>query len=500
MTYIEQLKAKYSTPEKAYKHYCLSKTLLHHIVISDNSPQEIKDILDVQKNLTDYSENFIENEHYKELHNFFGFSEKQQLIDFMSKDQNFEKLHFLEIKYEFRKLVLNGQYQKKILEESQNITWNSLETLIIKENNNNPRIENSNLINEKLNKIVKDFGLSTLTLANVKADEKFIDRIYNSLEQLAIVLDIDKKHVGLNKMNLCIDNGNDMDLYSGAISRFKSKHLTFYINSQLMDEVIAHEWFHFLDVATAEQKYLHIYGDDIDKYRLLESKVNSSFTELSKKMQSNNNDLSVRFNKDEIYVSIEKTIDKYSLLNRIKNTKQLKEFIKAELKKNDFNSEEFIEQLKKFQMDKDTSFISYVLADINMLKYDFKSDKSVFSYYSESMDNYMKKAGLLHVDDCYSMDICEIFARTFESYADYKLKEKHIPNIISNPHYFHSPQERELKLYINDFKEIIDNMKQYFNLICPISNKDVIVEKILNSRIMKDVPKNPSNKIVKSQG
>lgn len=479
-TYIEQLKAKYSSPKQAYLSYALSKTLLHHVILSENAPQEVKEILDIQQILNNYCENFIEQSFPKELHEFFGFSDKQHLIDFIFTNQNFEKLHFLQISYDFRNLVLNGEYQKNLIEKSQNITWSRLENLILQENNNNLKIEDTNTINTKLNNIVKDFSLASITVANIKLEEPFLDEIYKSLEQLSVALSCDKKHVGLNKMHLCIDNGNEMDLHTGAIGRFKSKHLTLYINSRVMNEVIAHEWFHFLDIVTAEQKYLDIYGEDIDKYRLMESKLSSSFRILGNKSASKINNLPMSFNEDAVYSSIEQTINKYNKLNKLKNTEQLKEFIKKELATQNFNYDKIIEQLKEFQTNQKTGFISYILSDMDMLKYESNLDTSVLSYYNNCMDNHMKKAGLLHPDDFYSMDLSEISARIFESYVEYKLKEKNIPNIISDPHFFHSPQENELKFYINDLEKIINNMKQYFNAIYPVSNKDVIVDKILH--------------------
>lgn len=498
-TYIEQLKDKYTNPHKAYKHYALSKTLLHQIVVSEDAHQEVKDILDIQQILNNYCENFIEQSFPKELHEFFGFSDKQYLIDFMFTNQNFEKLDFLEIKYEFRDLILNGEYQKKLNEKSTKITWSSLEDLIIQENNNNATLTHTVEIDTKLKKIVDDFGLVSISIGNIKTTEKLIEKIYKSLEQLSIVLNCDKKHVGLTKLNLCLDGNSEIDLYSGYLDRFKSKHLKLYVNSSVMEDVIAHEWFHFLDIVTAEYKYRDIYGEDIEKYRLWESNINRSFKKLWEKASTNETLSYIGVNEDRIISNIEHIIDKYSKLNILINPEELRTILKKECIEKKLNDLQLIEKIKKFQTHENNGLCPFILSEINLLKFDYAKNHglSLFTTYAFCMDENMRKVNLLHKDDSYSTELNEVAARIFESYVNIILKEKNIKNIISQPEYnFYTPQKEELKLYLKEFESILDNMKINFHQIYPLSNKNSVDERIINCREDKEEHKKIKHKIL----
>lgn len=491
-TYIEQLKSKYDDPTKAYKYYALSKTLLHHMVVSETAPQEIKDILSVQKILNDYCKNLIEQDSPKNLHDFFGFSNNEQLKDYIFSEQNFEKLHFLEITYEFRDSVLDGQYQTSLIKKSKKITWPKLESLIIKENNNNVKIEDSIEVNQKLGKIVKDFGLVSITVGNVKFEDQLVSKTYNSLEQLSIVLDCNKKHVGLNKLNLCLDGNNEIDLFSGYLGRFKSKHLKLYITSSVMDDILAHEWFHFLDIVTAEHNYRHIYGADIDKYRLWESRMNESFKSLYIKAVMRTNNATINTSKERILANINNIIDKYHTLNTLDDVDRLRDFINTELiekivSKRTFKDKELIKEIQKFQIDKNNGLVPYILSEIDMLPFKNTSTTSAFFYYAFCFDKHMKNADLLDKDDSYSTAIEEAMARIFESYVNLRLQEKSIKNIISRPNdSFYTPDKNELKSYVDNFETIINEMKKNFNLICPLSEKDTTFEKILKIRNKKN--------------
>jgi hypothetical protein len=499
-TYIEQLKSKYDDPAKAYKYYALSKTLLHHMVVSETAPQEIKDILDIQKILNDYCENFIEQDTPKELHEFFGFSDKEQLKDYIFTDQNFEKLHFLEITYEFRDSVLDGEYQNDLIKQSRNATWSKLEELIIKENNNNFKIEGPVKINEQLGKIVEDFGLISISVGSVKIEDQLIEKTYNSLEQLSVVLDCNKKHVGLNKLNICLDGNNEIDLFSGYVERFKSKHFKLYITSSVMDNILAHEWFHFLDMVTAEHNYRHIYGEDIHKYRLYESRISQSFKNLYEKAASQNN-ATINNSKEKISSNIDNIIDKHSALNTLNNADELKKFIKTEIIEKKFSEQTFrdkdlIEEIQKFQINKNNGLVPYILSEIDMLPFRNPFTISAFFYYAYCFDKHMKNADLLGKDDSYSTKIEEATARIFESYVDLRLQEKNIKNIISRPNdNFYTPYKGELKSYVDDFEVILNGMKKNFNLIYPLSEKDIAFEKIFKIRNEKKVILNTKNRI-----
>lgn len=482
-TYIEQLKAKYNNPQKAYKYYALSKTLLHHLVVSDNAPQEIKDIIDVQQILDSYCNHFIEATFAKELHEFWGFSAPQDLSNFMWEDQNFEKLHFLEINYDFRDSILDGTYQQKITEISKQITWGSLEKLIISENSNNIKLIDQIDIDTKLKRIVDDFGLVSICVGNIKITDELIEKTYNSLEQLSIVVKCDKKQVGLNKLNLCLDGNNGIDLYSGYVDRFKSKHLRLYVTSSIMEDLIAHEWFHFLDIAVAEYKYRDIYGPEIDKYRLWESQINKSFNDLREKASKNEIPSFIGVNEATIISHIEHMVDKYVKLNIVTNAEQLKLIIKKEVIEKQLNDQELIKEIEKFQTNTNNGLSCFILSEINLLKFDYAKNYglSLFITYAFCIDKNMRKLNLLHKDESYSTELSEVAARIFESYVNIVLKEKNIKNIISQPEYdFHTPQEYELKLYINDFESILDDMRKNLNLICPLLTKDKVINKIVH--------------------
>ena len=483
ITYIQQLKDKHDKPQKAYVEYQLSKGLMRVFAHAKELPEDIKISMEIQEQINKYCEFLIANKESNLNVKLVDFLDMKNLPVPKFYQNYYEHLEFLGIdRNEFINLI-SGSHSLKLFESAKNISWETLEE-VIKDENNNEAILDKEETTKILKNITDEYGLQSLTFGRIRCTNKSLSKLNEGLNQLSIVVDCHKEQVGANNFNLFFDSENCS--YAGySIQHFKMQKL--YLNERMTDDAFAHEWLHGIDNMLATY---HKLNEDYASETSFKS-IND-LLEKSKEFNVDAIDKIKAKVSENCLNSLKNIVDRFMQTGNVTKPSDFKDLIVNEYKKvlnNTWNKSEFIIECKKYQKSPG-AIVSYLCSELELLKKvnNEKLDNSIFYNYAIIMDKNLNESNLIEGE--YSTTKREMFARTFETYAENKLQEKGMKSVISKSLNNYIPSHEEAIIYVDKWKNVMGDINVMLNSICPIVKKEndnnLNISKILaNIRSMK---------------
>ena len=166
-------------------------------------------------------------------------------------------------------------------------------------------------------------------------------------------------------------------------------------------------------------------------------------------------------------------IKRFEQTRSIKDVNDFQFLIKQEYEKvlnSSWDKSNFIKEAKKYEKE-NSAIIPYLCSELELLKKinNETLEHSVFYNYALIMDKNLHEMKKVAGD--YSITKLEMFARSFETYSNMVLQEKGIETLISKDINNYTPDKEEVKTYMNQWKDVIIDIKSMLNEICPIVNK-----------------------------
>lgn len=472
-TYFSQLQEQYDDVQEAYRAYVLGKTIHRVSYHKPDAPENIKQAMNIQEKINSFAKDLITNPKATLL-THLGITQKD-IPEFYRK--NSEALEFIGVD---RNLFISliTTYPMQLNQAAGSVTWESLQEIIEKENNNTPIIDEQE-VKDKLQTICEDFAITSITFGKGRTNIESINNANESLNQLSLVLDTHKQQIGSNKFNLFFDTEDVR--YAGYSTQFGS-HQKLYLNERLSYDAFAHEWLHGVDSMMAEQQKLttsHA-SEEIEGGKGNISSLLAETIMVNEKAIEQYKEICF----EKTLTTLSNTVNRFKKLGYLKNTDELKEYLHKLAKNinenNDYWSEDTIKKVtteinKYYQHKEITAYSSFVLSELELLhhvKYSKKFNESLFYNYAVKMDNELRKVNMVAPSDIYSTERCEMFARAFETYTDIKLASLNVKNIISDADTnSYTPRKEEMMMYLDKWKGVIDEMKETLSEIYPVKYK-----------------------------
>lgn len=485
-TYFNQLKDKHNSPQKAYKEYILSKTLLANYYCSDNASDFIKEAFNLYGKLNSLAVAFIENESFFDICQSLGIDggidAKRKFIK-----ENSKYMNFLGIDDSLQRLLLTT-YHRDINDVAKEITWDSLEKIMISESNNDNKLSDV-AARFQLQKICNEYAIESVTIGKVASDINNLKNIGVSCAQLSEAIECDKKQVGSNVFNLFYDNE---DCNASGYSTQYSGRQKIFLYSKTSSNAFAHEWMHGVDNIIAKQKKLSVDLASNDE------NITNSFSSLLNKMKNNIDDdeLIKTYMSDKTVSFINKTVDVVSKLNVWRDDVLLKKIITDEhlkIQSNLWDKNELKNKLNEQKTENNKpNHQYYIISELELLNNITNSKKintNIFMEYAKIMDENLKSFNWLEKDEVYSTTNHELIARSFETLVDVKLKNKNIKNIISSTNEnSYIPSSESLEKYMLDWNGALGVIRDSLNELYPIKKSPL--DKLNNIRKKETLIKN----------
>ncbi|NCQ51527.1 hypothetical protein GW796_06455 [archaeon] len=464
MTYFDQLKTKHKNIEDAYRDYTVSQSLLKIGVCGKVAPDIISNGFRIQEIINEHLESIIKNKNNEELSKKLNLSSPDEIRKFWVDNE--ELLSFIGIDRGLYVDLITGMLKVKLDSSTKNMTWESLEKLMVEQKNNIPLIDSLEA-KEKLEDIAKKYGLVSINLGRCRQTKESIIGLDERLDQLSKVIGCEKYQLGCNRFNISLDT----EVFSSAgYSTQYGNNQKIYINERLGGDAFAHEWLHALDNMLANHyDFKETHASDSGKIK--------SIDELLKQSKEMVNESFVKINKDikkDSLISLYNLVDRTDKLGLIKDVDGFKIFLKEkheDVINKKWDKDKFFIESEKFQVDtRKSPCNSYLASELDLLDaFQKKSIKnSVFYEYAKIMDINLQKTG--YMDYEYSVLPHEMLARSFEGYVGLKLEKMQLPNKIAfeSEKNFFTPRILEVELVEKKWDNIMKDMCGMLNAIAPI--------------------------------
>lgn len=501
MTYFEQLKDQYSDPKEAYRDYTLSKTILRVFACHDKAPDDIKIAMELQKKLNEFSQNLIKDK-YTNFKKIFNIADGEE-VSFIKK--NIDIFNFLGINRQmFINLITEG-YNNQLYEASKNISWDSLEQIIISENNNKPILNEEESI-RILKDTCEEYAVSSINYGKIRTTIDSLNNTNESLNQLHLVMGCPKQHIGAQKFNLFFDTEEIQ--YAGYSIQYNNEQKLF-LNERISYDAFAHEWLHSVDNMIAKDRKLNA----LHASESLDDGKNNIQQLLYETMLPNKKVIeSFKYNVTEkTFITLSNTIDRFEKLGFLERTDELKEYVINFAKKvsndktfwNPENKKNFHKYImtytKNDTLNAYSSFLATEIELLHQLKHGKDFNESIFYRYAIEMDKSLIDIGFLEKTDTYSITKCEMFARAFETYCQIQLNKKNVKNIISDENTnTYTPRKEEMNEYLRAWDNVIEDMKEVLQKVYPITDIPNNERNLLQTNVLNNI-KDMRDKAIKSQ-
>lgn len=471
-TYFAQLKEQYNDPQQAYRAYIVGKTIDRVSYCSPNASEDIKKAMEIQKKLIEFAKDLITNPN-AELKKHLNLT-NDGIINLWR--EHAEELIFIGLnRSTYIDLVM---YPSKLYKASQEITWESLEEIMVAENNNVPLMDEKE-VKKILKETCEEFAVTSLTFGKGRTNQKAIHNANESLNQLAIALDCHKEQIGSNKFNIFFDT--EKLEYAGYSNQFNT-HQKLCINEKLSYDAFAHEWLHGIDSVMAQQQKLR----KSHASEMIEGGKGNIAKLLAQAMLPNQ-DAIKQYKKvafEKTLSTIENTVERYNRFGSLKEIEKLKSYAKGIAQEiiNDptywtkEKSQEVAKELTTYYIDSDKcAYVPFMISELKLLNHVIHNkefNESLFYHYAQQMDDELMKVKMLQPGEIYSTERLEMFARSFETYVDIKLTSMNINNVISDARVnSYTPRKEEMMAYLGTWDGVINEIKETLNQIHPVEHK-----------------------------
>lgn len=466
-TYFEQLKEKHAYPAKAYKEYMLSKFLLVDSYCSESASDFVKEAFKIQSKFNDLARAIIESDNWVDINKILGLGDSPTAKrDFVH--EKIEYINFLGLRNDISSTMTT--YQFDLNSVAKNVSWSDLESIMMAEMNNAPKISSEEVI-DRLKSTCDTYALESLTIGRVGAQPDILSDINTSCDQLAMAVGCDKRQIGAGVYNYFYDcEVDDCGGYSAQAGGRQKIH----IHSIASSSVFAHEWMHSADSLVATVAGLEgchastTKSDAVPSFNILMSNIKNtaSGSEVIKEYLTG---------KTEYFLNM--MVDSQSESNIWTNPDMVKSIIKKEIEKVKIGSwdiQSCKKELSRFKADNaQSSSIAYIISELgllNKLTHNSEIDTNIFIEHAKMMDLSLKSVGWLESDVDYSTTDVELIARSFETLVDIKLKNKNIDNKISKVSDSYVPSHEMLGKYMAEWDVALGTIRTALAKVYPIDD------------------------------